>query len=109
MLAASVRLWVQQSRATWARTVALPEAARRIEQGKTFAAFRLLRRAKAYLPGDPGLQELLSESTTPVSVRTTPPGARVYVRDFFDEPDGWESLGSAPLDGLRLPTAKLVF
>jgi hypothetical protein len=109
MLATGVWFWVQKSRATWARTVALPEAARLIEQGKSYAAFRLLRRAEAYVPDDPGLKDLLSESTTRVTVHTEPAGARVYVRDFFDEPDAWEFLGSAPLDGLRLPTATLVF
>ncbi len=102
-------LWVRGSRATWARTVALPEAAGLIAQGKNHAAFRVLRQAEAYVPDDPLLKDLLSESTTQVSVRTEPAGARVYVRDFFDEPDAWEFLGSAPLDGLRLPTAMLVW
>ncbi|MEE9294687.1 MAG: protein kinase, partial [Phycisphaerae bacterium] len=109
VVVSAVWFWVQQSHASWARTEALPEAARLIGQGKIYAAFRLLRRAEAYVPDDPILKQMLLESTTPVTVRTTPAGADVYVRDFFDEPDAWEFLGSAPLDELRLPTATLVF
>lgn len=101
-------LWTKQSRARWARTVGLPEAARLVRQGKTYAAFRLLRQAERYVPDDPILKELLVESTYPVTVRTTPVGARIYTRDFFDEPNAWELLGTAPLVG-RLPTAPLVW
>jgi tRNA A-37 threonylcarbamoyl transferase component Bud32/dienelactone hydrolase len=96
-------LWLQQSQARWARTVALPEATRLIEQGKTYLAFGLLRQAQAYVPDDPVLKELLMESTTTVSIRTTPPGARVYIRYFFDQPDAWEFIGSTALEGLRVP------
>ncbi len=100
---------VRSSQVQWARMVALPEATRLVDQGRTYAAFRLLRQAEALVPDDPILKQLLVESTTPVTVRTTPAGARVYVRDFFDAPDAWQLLGSAPLDGLRLPTGTLVF
>ncbi|NIP59164.1 MAG: SUMF1/EgtB/PvdO family nonheme iron enzyme, partial [Gemmatimonadetes bacterium] len=101
--------WAKQARAGWARTEALPEAARLIQEGRNHAALRLLREAEAAIPGDPVLQELLLESTSLVTVRTTPPGARVSVRDFLGEPDDWEVLGRAPLDDLRLPTADLVW
>jgi DNA-binding SARP family transcriptional activator len=103
------RLWVHQSRVLWARNVALPEAAQLMDEGRTYAAFRLLREAEAYAPDDPILAELLIESTTPVTVRTTPPGAQVYARDFFDEPNAWELLGSTPLEELRLPSGLIVW
>jgi len=109
IVAAGAWLWVQQSRARWARTVALPEATHLLEQGKTYGAFRLLRRAEAYVPDDPVVKELLIESTLPVTVRTTPPDARVYVRDFCDDSNAWEFLGSAPLAGVRLPKGTLVW
>lgn len=101
-------LWTKQSRARWARTVGLPEAARLVRRGQAYAAFRLLRRAERYVPDDPILRELLLESTYPVTIRTTPAGATVYTRDFFDGPNSWELLGTAPLTG-RLPTATLVW
>ncbi len=97
-------MWFKQSRAQWARTVALPEATRLIEQGRRYPAFRVLRQAEAYVPGDPLLRELLMESTALVTVRTTPPGAQIQVRDFFDDHEAWELLGGAPLHNVRLPT-----
>jgi tRNA A-37 threonylcarbamoyl transferase component Bud32/dienelactone hydrolase len=107
--AGAVRVWEQQSGARWARNVALPEVIRLVGEGQTYPAFRLLRQAEAYVPDDPVLKEALVESTKPLTVRTTPPGAHVYARDFFDEPDAWELLGSTPLEGLRLPVGMLVF
>jgi eukaryotic-like serine/threonine-protein kinase len=102
-------LWLQQSRARWARTVALPEAVQLIGQGNNYTAFRLLRRAERYLTGDPVLEELLMESTVTVTVSVEPAGAEVSVRDFLDEPHRWEILGRAPLSQVRLPTGVLVW
>src|SRR3989441_847037 len=102
-------LWVQQARARWARTVALPEAERLLRQGKTFAAYRFLQQARTRIPDDPLLKELWVEATTPVTIHTTPPDALVYVRDFFDDPNTWEFLGSPPLDEVRLPKGTLVW
>jgi hypothetical protein len=102
-------LWVQQSRAHQARTVALPEAERLVNQGRNYAAFRLLRQAEVYLSGDPVLQERLADLTVRVAVRTTPPGAQIRVRDFFDEPDTWDYLGVAPLDGVSVPFGTFVW
>jgi eukaryotic-like serine/threonine-protein kinase len=102
-------LWLQQSRARWARTVALPEAVQLIEQGRNYAAFRLLRRAERYLAGDPLLQQLLMESTMLVNVESAPPGAQVLVRDIFDESEAWEPLGRTPLLDVRLPAASMAW
>ena len=104
-----VWFWLQDSHARWARTVALPEAQRLIDQGKTYAGFRLLRQAEAYVAGDPFLQELLSEATIQVTVRTTPPGADVSVRDFFEDPKVWEPIGRSPINDVRVPTGTLVW
>lgn len=83
LVGVAARLWVQQSRARWARTVALPEAARLVGQQRNFPALRLLRQAERYVPDDPMLQQLLRESTHRVTVVTTPAGADVYV-DWLD-------------------------
>jgi DNA-binding SARP family transcriptional activator/formylglycine-generating enzyme required for sulfatase activity len=103
-----VRVWAHQSRVGWARTVALPEATRLVEQGRTYEAFRLLREAERHIADDPILTQVLIEATTPVTVRTTPPGADVYARDYRDEPEAWELLGSAPLEDVRLPVGTVV-
>jgi serine/threonine protein kinase/formylglycine-generating enzyme required for sulfatase activity len=102
-------LWARESRVRWARNVALPEAKRLEAQGRPYAAFQLISQAKTYLPSDPTLQDLLNQWTAPVSIRSTPPGAQVLVRDFMDSPDAAESLGLTPLEGLRLPLGHLVW
>ncbi len=38
-----------------------------------------------------------------VSIRTTPPGADVYVKDYADRTDDWQLLGTSPLEGTRVP------
>jgi tRNA A-37 threonylcarbamoyl transferase component Bud32 len=108
-LAAGSWFWLQQSRVRWARNVALPQAERLIAEGKAFAAFRILRQAERYASEDPVLRDLLTEVTTNVAIQTTPAGAEVSVRDFFDDPHQWESLGHAPLEAARLPAGILVW
>jgi formylglycine-generating enzyme required for sulfatase activity/dienelactone hydrolase len=102
-------LWARESRVRWARNVALPEARRLEAVGRPYAAFRLLRQAETYLPDDPALQDLLDQWSDSVSVRTTPPGAQVLVRDFLDAPTVADTLGSTPLEQIRLPSGPLVW
>ncbi len=109
VVAETAWIWHLQSRAHWARTKALPEAARLIGHRSNFAAFRLLRQAEAFIEDDPVLQELLMESTALVNVRTDPPGADLSVRGYFDDPQAWVHLGTAPLDTTRLPKGNLVW
>ena len=105
----AVHLWRGQSRSGWARNVALPEAIRLNGQGRPYQAFRLLRQAQASMPDDAMIRDYLIEWTGPLHVVTSPPGAQVYVRDFFDPPASADSLGPSPLNGLRLPLGRLVW
>jgi dienelactone hydrolase len=104
--ALGVRLWVQTSRARWAQRVALPEAARLLQSDRFLAAVRLVRQAEPHARGSPELARLkaaLAES--PLSVRTTPPGASVYVQDYADgdDPSRWQLLGESPLETAQVP------
>ncbi|MBF8294795.1 MAG: serine/threonine protein kinase [Bacteroidetes bacterium] len=101
-------LWWRQSRAHWARTVALPEATRLFAQSKGYAAFRWLRQAESYAPDDPMVKELLGTRATKATLYTTPPGAEIHVRDYFDKPDDWDFLGRSPLKDVLLPATFLV-
>jgi len=69
------------SRVRWARTVALPEIARLIDQERTCAALRLARQAEMYLPNDPELERIRQNYSRRASFRTDPPRADVYIRD----------------------------
>lgn len=109
ILAAGVSVWLRQSRVHWARTVALPQAARLIGEGRNYQASRLLLESEAYIADDPLLRDLLSESTTTVTVETVPTGARLEVRDFFSDPNTWETLGHAPIVNRPLAIGPLVW
>ncbi len=101
--AASTWFWVRSSRVRWARNVALPEIARLVEKENFSAAFRLARQAERYIPEDPQLQRLRRDFSTPVTIRTTPPGAGVYIKDYLAVDAGWELIGKAPIENIRIP------
>jgi hypothetical protein len=96
---------IRNARARWARTVGLPEIARLIDERRNCAAFDLIRRVERYLPDDPELARLRKSSSARLSVRTNPPGADVYVRDYLDVADGarWFHAGRTPLDSAVIP------
>jgi len=103
-----VRSYVQASRARWAEREALPEIVRLIDKSRFMPALRLFRQAEGYAPGSHGLL-MFSEplQVSPVSIETTPPGARIYVSDYSDVQDGpaapGKFLGVSPLRTDRIP------
>jgi len=101
--AAAAFLLVRSSRQRWARNEALPQIARLAEKDDLFGAYRLARQAERYIPEDRELLRLRSELTWPASVRTTPPGAEVFIKDYLTPDAEWESLGKSPLEALRIP------
>ncbi|MBI3696238.1 MAG: protein kinase [Acidobacteria bacterium] len=99
-------LWVRTSRLRWARGEALPQLASLIEQGNFDPAFRLARQAQRFIPADPQLRRLHRESTVPVSIRTTPPGAEVYMKGYLSDAP-WLLLGRTPIENFRAPLGYL--
>jgi len=107
VLVAAGWFWVRNSRVRWARTVALPQIAQLVEKNRDFEAFRLLRQARQYLPGDPQLDQLQRRlSFAPTNITTTPPGANLYTKPYADSGAEWEFLGASPAN-ILLPTAYL--
>jgi dienelactone hydrolase len=88
--------------ARWAREVALPEATRLIEAGNEATVFPLLYQALQILPLDPTLNRLRREISHPISIRTTPPGASVYVKPYTDPDSPWLLIGQSPLENFML-------
>ena len=68
------------------------------------SAFRLAKKARARLAGDPEFEKAWKDITVlPSSIRTEPAGAEVFAKPYA-EPDGeWERLGVSPLEGVGLP------
>jgi predicted Ser/Thr protein kinase len=106
---AASTVWFFQHRAevAWAREVALPEIERLIAENDTWRnlvpPYRLAEQAEAVLGDDPALADVFSRVAMDMNVRTTPPGARVYMKEFADPDAEWTYLGDSPLEGARVP------
>jgi eukaryotic-like serine/threonine-protein kinase len=93
------------ARIRWVHEQALPEIQRLVAERKPGAAYRLIRQAESYAPNDAALAKVKAGVLWPVPVRTTPPGADVYFRDYNEPKAAWEYLGKTPLENNRLPLA----
>ena len=109
LLAAGLSIWFYQrsEKRHWAREQAIPEIGKLTDQNKPLAAFRLLHEAQKYLPGDPQLAHIAEGLAHAVSVRSTPAGASVEIKDYLSPGDPWFSLGTTPLDQVRIPNGYL--
>ena len=96
-----------QGKVRWARKVALPEIERMIEGNDAWRnlipPYRLAVQAEAILGNDPKLTELFSKCALTVNIRTEPPGARVFMKEYETPDAAWSYLGVTPLEKIRLP------
>jgi eukaryotic-like serine/threonine-protein kinase len=99
----ALRLYQHESRVRWVRTQAGPEVGRLLEAGDYKAAFRLFRRADALLPNDAALRQVIGRAAMPMSVKTNPPGADVWVTGYTPGEEDWLRLGTTPLTTRLLP------
>ena len=103
LTAAGTWFGVRSYHANWARTAALPEINRLLEQEDFDAAFRLGRQAERYIPDDPALLEAQQLYALDASVSSTPPGADVYVKGYRSTEADWLYIGKTPIDGAPVP------
>ena len=104
---AAVWFFNRQAKIRWAREVALPEIEQMIEVNDVWRnlvpPYRLAKQAESILGIDPKLAELFSKCALNIDVRTEPPGASVYMKEY-STPDGeWSYLGITPLEKIRVP------
>lgn len=96
IVATSAWWYVRQAPTRWAKNVALPQVSRLVDEGDGVDAFPYLYRALQIVPDEPTLNRILREISHPLAIRTTPPGADVYVKPYTT-PDGpWISIGRSP-------------
>jgi formylglycine-generating enzyme required for sulfatase activity/dienelactone hydrolase len=67
------------------------------------AAYRLFRSVEQALAGDPELEKVREAVLVTATVRTSPPGADVYVKGYGEIKDDWLYLGRSPLENIRAP------
>jgi serine/threonine protein kinase/class 3 adenylate cyclase/dienelactone hydrolase len=92
-----------RDREAWARNEALPKIRALIASEDFFDAYQLVQEAKKFIPSDPAIQEALGASSSEISIRTTPPGAKVMYKPYKDPNHAWIDAGVAPLEKVRLP------
>lgn len=98
LLGAGAWAWNRGARVSWATNVALPEIETLAGQGDYSAAFALVKRAEAVIPGNAQLIELSRSVSTPLSVEVNVPGADVQFKDYGTIGQEWEPLGRAPIE-----------
>jgi serine/threonine protein kinase/formylglycine-generating enzyme required for sulfatase activity len=86
----------------WALGTAMPEIERLLEKDQYTAAFKLTERTRPFVADDPRFQLLSARVVGAISVETTPPGARVELRDYSNSSNAWESIGPSPLKEVRV-------
>jgi serine/threonine protein kinase/formylglycine-generating enzyme required for sulfatase activity len=87
----------------WAREEAIPQIARLKEEDKAIAAYRVLRQAQQYLPGDAQVAQIEQNLVLPVVLRTKPPGASIEIQDYLSPGEDWLALGSASGKAVPVP------
>ncbi|MGE5295166.1 MAG: SUMF1/EgtB/PvdO family nonheme iron enzyme, partial [Solirubrobacterales bacterium] len=87
----------------WAQQYAMAQIDNFLEQKDYFAALRLAERAERYIPNDPLLIDRWPQLCREHTIVTTPPGARIYIREYFGAAGGWKYLGRTPLRRVRVP------
>ncbi len=103
LLAFAAWFGVQSYRVRWARTQALPEISRLIDEEKYGAAYSLALQAEKRIPNDPILATLWPKMSRTISVQTNPAGADVYRKNYQTPEAAWEYAGRSPLTNIRIP------
>jgi serine/threonine protein kinase/dienelactone hydrolase len=103
----SVWFFSRQAKIRWARQEVLPEIERLIGENNVWRdltdAFRLAEKAEEYIPHDRKLSELFSKCSLNINIKTEPPGAKVYMKEYKSPDSEWKYLGVSPIEKIRLP------
>ena len=96
-----------QAQVRWARQVALPQVDKLIVENNAWRdlipVYRLAEKAEAIIPHDSKLAELFSKCSERIDIRTEPPGARIFMKDYMAPASDWTYLGVSPIEKIRVP------
>jgi serine/threonine protein kinase len=102
-----IRFFQHQAKVRWARQVALPEIEKLIEANDCWRnlvpVYRLAERAEAVIPHDRKLADLFSKCSLKINIKTEPPGAKVFMKEYATPEKEWTYLGVSPLEKIRVP------
>ncbi len=101
------RFFKHQAQVRWATQVALPEMERLMEGNDCWRnlipVYRLAEKAEAYIPRDPKLAGVFSKCSLRIDIKTEPPGAKVFMKEYATPASEWTYLGISPIEKVRLP------
>ena len=102
-----VQFFKHQARVRWARQVALPEMEKLIAENNIWRdlipVYRLAEKAEAYIPHDPKLADIFSKCSMRINIKTEPPAAKIFMKEYMAPASEWEYLGVSPIEKIRLP------
>jgi len=102
-----IRFSKHLAKVRWAREVAVPEVERLVGENDVWrdltAAYRLAEKAEEYIPHDPKLTELFLKCSLNINIKTEPPGAKIYWKEYKAPESEWTYLGVSPIEKVRLP------
>jgi serine/threonine protein kinase/dienelactone hydrolase len=97
----------RQAKIRWATQEALPQIERLIRENDLWrdltGPYRLAERAEEYIPHDPKLAELFSKCSLNINIKTEPPGANIYMKEYQAPDREWKYLGLSPIEKIRVP------
>ena len=93
----------RSNRAQRLRAEVLPRIAALQRDEEFAAAYRLLRSVEKDLAGDPELEKIRNITLFDSTVRTSPPGAELYIKGYGETKEDWLYLGRSPLENVRAP------
>jgi len=100
-------LFNYRAKVRWAREEALPQIERLIEENNIWRnlvpVYRLAEKAEAIIPRDARLAELFTKCSLKIDIRTEPPGAKIFLKDYEAPDSEWSYLGVSPIEKIRLP------
>ncbi len=102
---ASAWFFNRQAKIRWAREEALPEIERLLEGNLRdfIEPYQLAEKTEKVIPNDPKLAELFSKCSLNINIKTEPPGADIYMKEYNAPDSDWKYLGVSPLEKVRLP------
>jgi tRNA A-37 threonylcarbamoyl transferase component Bud32 len=108
LFAAAMAFYLKhQAKVRWAEKEALPQAEKLIEENDSWRGllpvYQLAEKIEAVIPHHPKLAGIFAKCALTGNIRTDPPGARIYMKEYMAPTSEWEYLGVSPLEKIRLP------
>jgi tRNA A-37 threonylcarbamoyl transferase component Bud32 len=102
-----VKAFLERSRPDAAHAQVLQEIGRLVREGDLSSAYRLAEQAEQDGRGRDRLAPLWAQISSTLSVRSTPSGAAVWIRDEQAGGPEMKSVGLTPLSDIRVPLSRI--